>query len=433
MAAAQFGWRLWVRPARAVKACRNVKRCYGTTSSFWPSVTEDHPPSPPPKFTSKDSPKKRIPPSNVMDIPTSADFPIQPLRRPISDKLHIVSSTPEALHASLRAHDIRRAWNVYKQMSREGKLYKLHGDDHTAILSWLTCHTHPKLAAIFASRVHANMRKYNIALDLRDYHSLMLCHLRNNDPRRVAQLFQKLLLHRIKPDARAYTLMLAAYGQAGDYTAATRIWSRMRAELPGARADMDSWATMIDVCGKVGDAAEAFKLFAELRASKARIDRKVFEALIRALGAGGHIEAAFELFKELKDGKHGTTVDLETYDAIIAACEAADDRESARKLWSELLEFCGPKSHVPLASTFTRLLSICAEDGEAALAITLFEGRSRFYPPDLHSYQSVIWALLKCERWADATEWYERLVSEGYMPDANLVHAALAAKRKVIA
>ncbi|TPX72794.1 hypothetical protein SpCBS45565_g00136 [Spizellomyces sp. 'palustris'] len=376
--------------------------------------------------------------TDTSDLPTVARWTVAPRKRPVTGAMDTSGSTVEALHAALRSHNIRQAWQVYKNMYRAGKYDTLHADDHSTMLGWLTAHTLPSLAAIHAARVLANMRRSGHRLDLRDYHATMLCHLRNNDLRRVAEAFKAIRADGERPDARAFNLLIAAYGQAKDLRGAFRAWEQMKREVPGAQADMDSWAVMIEACGISNRIEEAERLCDQLRAANAFSDRKVYEAIIRAYGVNGDLEKALKVFGELKDGRARENVDLETYDGIILACEAVDDVETAQELWDELREFCrehGRPSQkgtiVPLVTTFNRMLSLYARHGDVGQSEALFKERSMLYPEDLASYQHLVRAYAYREDWQGCVKVYESMVERGFLPDIEIVQVAMRAQSKI--
>lgn len=386
--------------------------------------------------------KRRDPPTDALDaedtenLPTAPSWTVKPRKRPITGSIDMAGSSIEALHSAFRAHDVRQAWQVYKQIFRSNTVQALHADDHSTLLGWLTTHTLPRLGALHASRVMTNMRRYGHRPDLRDYHAMMLCHLRNNDSRRCAETFKQITEEGERPDARAYNLLLAAYGQAKDLKGTLRVWDRMKRDLPGARADMDSWAIMIEACGSAGRIDEALAIYEQLNESKARLDRKVYEALIRSYGMNGMSAAALMVFRDLKNRQNGLEVDLETYDAIIRACHTAEDAETALELWQELLAFCASKSTasnsipvVPLASTFSTALSIYSRQGDATRTVDLFRVRSEHYPPDADSYESLVWAHAHQNEWDGCIKWYDEMVGRGFMPNSSVVQVAMQAQK----
>ncbi|KAI8920807.1 hypothetical protein DFJ77DRAFT_426143 [Powellomyces hirtus] len=360
-------------------------------------------------------------------LPTTGRWTVWPRKRPITGAIDVAGSSIFALHDAFRQHNIRLAWQVYKEMFRKDTLHQMEADDHTTVLGYLTTHTLPLLGALHASRAMENMRRYGHQPDLRDYHAVMLCHLRNNDARRCALMFQRMLEDGVQPDLRAYTLLLAGYAQAKHFTGAQMVWKRMGAKVPGARADMDAWAIMIEACGRCSELEEGVKLYKKVqREVPGRLDRKVHEAMIKAYGAVKQIGPALTIFRQIKDGIAASPVDLETYDAVISGCETAQDLEMASELWEELLLHCEERSTadvpvVPLGVTYTRMLALLARHGERERAVDLFEARSKSYPIDTQTYQEFFWAHVSGKDPIGAVKWYDEMVERGHMPDAAVV------------
>ncbi|KAJ3015496.1 hypothetical protein HKX48_004572 [Thoreauomyces humboldtii] len=435
-----------------------------------------------PPGQSRSSRSPRAATEHVEHLPTPGRWTVRPRRRPLTGAIDLSGTTVAALHDAFRRHDIRSAWQVYKNLFRHDLLNTLHPDDHTAILGWLTTHTLPLLAALHAARVMENMRRLGHRPDLRDYHAVMLCHLRNSDPRRCVLLFDRMVdQDHVRPDARAFTLLLAAYGHAQEFHGLWATWNRMERECPGARADMDAWAVMLDGCGACGRTQEAVELYEELRhalPAGRRIDRKVVEAMIKVRGQAKQLGSALQMFRDVKDGNAATPIDLETYDAVLQACVAADDPETAMELWEELADFCSdataaaaeepapaivatanpsspsdpianrsatavvkrpttadPIVVVPLATTYTLIIGLLsrttARKGGAAQIVELFKERDEHYPPDAETHAHVVWALLKSKDHVGALAEYDAMVRRGHMPDAMLVMAAQKARKMV--
>ncbi|KAI8826874.1 uncharacterized protein EV422DRAFT_562938 [Fimicolochytrium jonesii] len=368
---------------------------------------------------------------------TAPRFTAKPRRRPVSNTIHLAGNTVEALHDAFRRHNPRDAWNVYKQLFKEKKLHTLHPDDHSTMLGWLTSHTLPRLAAIHASRTMHNLRTVcGHQPDLRDYHALMLCQLRSGDYRRAVQEFHRMLDAGEKPDIRAYNMVLTAYGHARDWNGARAVWEEMARNVPGARADMDSWALMIENGGLCRKLPAALKLYEELSSTLRKPDRKIVEALIKAHAVARDLNSALHLFESIRDNRTSHPADLESYDAILHACETADNISRASTLWADLLAFCAQKSAdtkqvVPLASTFTRMLALHARRGDVDAVTRLFDQRQKAYIPDLGSCQALVRALGVRGRWRECVDAYDAMVSRGHMPDPDVVRLVMEARREL--
>ncbi|KAJ3183066.1 hypothetical protein HDU87_007488 [Geranomyces variabilis] len=381
----------------------------------------------------------------IESLPTLGRWTVRPARRPLTGTTDMSGSSLLELHDALRDHDVRRAWKVYKEMYRRSVYSQLHADDHTVMLGWLTAHTLPRLAALHASRVMENMRRCGHTPDLRDYHAVMLCHLRNRDPRRCVEVFKRMVDEdHIEPDARAFTMAIAAFGQAGDSRSVRSLWRQMGEKVLGARTNMDAWAVTIDALGASGKLDDAERMYAEVQdgLGPARpLDRKVHEAMIQAYGRALRLAPAMKIFAAIKDGKAATLIDIETYDAILRACVMSGEDELAAELWDELEAFCtrasdaAPASQTrptskPLASSYNSMLEVCARSGQTTRAEQLFQALSESYPPPGTSYEHLVRAHLNDGNIAAACARFDELIERGHMPGAQLVADVHKARRE---
>ncbi|KAJ3158519.1 hypothetical protein HDU86_002744 [Geranomyces michiganensis] len=381
----------------------------------------------------------------IESLPTLERWTVRPARRPITGATDMSGSSIAEFHDALRAHDVRRAWKVYKEMYRRNVLPQLHADDHTVMLGWLTAHTLPRLAALHASRVMENMRRGGHQPDIRDYHAMILCHLRNRDPRRCIEVFRRMLDEgKVEPDVRTYTLAIAAFGLAGDFRSIRSLWRQMGEKIPGARTNMDAWAVTIDALGASGKLADAEQMYAKVREGLGPdrpVDRKVLEAMIKAYGSALKLAPAMKIFSEVKEGKAATPIDVETYDAIIRACVASGDDEMATELWDELKTFCATTSHTvqpsptcpaskPLASSYNSMLESCVRGKNPARAEQLFEALSASYPPSGTSYEHLVRVQLDAGYVTAACARFDELIGRGHMPSAQLVADVHKARRE---
>ncbi|KAI9100996.1 hypothetical protein DFS34DRAFT_684159 [Phlyctochytrium arcticum] len=335
-------------------------------------------------------------------LPEAPKWTITPRRKRASMQLNSAGRTADDFHAALRTHDINKAWTVYKEMFRARTLHTLHPDDHSTMLNAMTSHALPLLAVNHASRVFYNISQYSHP-DLRDYHALMLCHLRGDDPRRVIEDFRKIRDAGIEPDMRAYNMLLAAHGSFGDLDGALKVWREIEEVVPGSRTCMDSWALIIDACGRAGDVALAEVLWGQLVSGLgSNPPPMVYDAMIAVYGHSNNSEKVRELYNAGKDGSKSKSITrLNTFDAVIKACDLANDAELAQQIWAELSNYWQETNRFPLATTFDSMTALSSRLLDLETTIRLFESRTDYYPPSASSYQSLLLAYYRHANWAE--------------------------------
>ncbi|KAH6591358.1 hypothetical protein BASA50_008714 [Batrachochytrium salamandrivorans] len=283
-----------------------------------------------------------------------------------------VKFTAASLQRCLLLNNVREAWTVYRMMPRH-ELKKLHADDHSTLLALLTSHTHPTLGEAHALTVVHRMRDYEMALDIRDYHSLLRIHLAtNNEPKMVHLIKTMHHMDGIMPDIKCYNLLMALYAKSSParLDMLTTTWIECMRQMPWARmVNMDGWALLIDGYARGGDVAGAERMYRHLLDKVGAVadplgrddyndklmlvPRIVHEAAIRMFGLAGRLDHAETLFaavlrqvgpsQHLSRDHHGDAphgADEHLYDAVIEACQACGNMDAARKYMKMLLDMC---------------------------------------------------------------------------------------------
>ena len=342
--------------------------------------------------------------------------PLRPSRRPLRYRGTTVQTPVSGdLERAFDAYDVRAAWESYKSLSTS------HPEDHSRMLSLCTVHTHPPIAAAHAARITYNMDQAGIKLDPRDYHSLLWIHVANKDLQRAHEVYSK-MLQDYPPDSRSTCLLLSLYGHFSDVAGVLESWNVVK-NIPGALRNPDVWAVGIEAFGKSGMFDQSLDLFEQyLQSCKSRnemTDRKPFEAMIRVYGKRGKLTDAKSLFAQLH------TQDLESFDAIIEACEYGNDFEVALDHWNQLLVFCKRPGSIPthpLPKTIARMMGFYSRQKNLPLVLDLYEMLRQRTLPEKEHLEHIVWTCLWTKEEKEAIGWYDDMVGRGYMPSVLLVN-----------
>ncbi|KAJ3328917.1 hypothetical protein HDU76_009037, partial [Blyttiomyces sp. JEL0837] len=440
-------------------------------------------------------------------LPTAEQLAMRPNRRPITmNPLNELEPSVELLHEYFRRQDPRKAWRVYKSLYRVAQrksspsqtLAALHPDDHTTMMGFFTRSVRPALAAFHAHRVATDLVSSGHHLDVRDYNILMVCHLRNGDLRQVQEVFNVLKgdvplsalipearrlegkqsesehAYRGGPSLRSYQILLAAYTKAGNTEGAKAAFEDMVTTLPASFADPDAHALLIEAYGTASDLAgvdAAIKAFD--KASGGVPDRRVQDAIVRALGLCGEKTRAMKAFW---DGYEERLLHwgLVSFDAAITALECDGDLDGALKVWEKMEEMISAKGavdadkwvaaaaaahadsssssdprrgstkhhqrggdllllksgnrNVPLASSYKTMMKLHMSRGLTTEVQQLFEQMDKVHLHDRDSYSIVVKALLQAGESEKACETYDRMVGLGLIPKIDLVEAVARAR-----
>jgi pentatricopeptide repeat protein len=421
------------------------------------------------------------------------------------------NSTIEQLHDAFRRLDAREAWKIYKRLNVPAKhthdddsmkneqatsteassntdnnnnnntswnhSTRLHPDDHSTMLSFLTLDNHPALAARHACIVAFNILQSGYHLDVRDYNALMTCHLRNKDPRKLVGTFRSMIRNEepplfpsappeklvfaekweggsdfevsvVIPDKKSYMLLMAAYVQARMPEEVAHVFREMTRLYPAAKSEPEAYALLIDACGATVDVKGAEMWFERFgRAVGAVPDRRVLNSMVKSLGSCGEIRRALELFEGFWK-KYAVEWDESSFDAAISALEVADDLEGAEVMWERLLKYLSVDFKAlsgsenveedlaagrplkftywvnlqkPLLCTFARLMRLNAAKGNYYRVMELYKVAERLNPPDEEVTSIVVEMFLRMGEHEKGKELYSKMVDLGFLPSEELV------------
>jgi tetratricopeptide (TPR) repeat protein len=338
--------------------------------------------------------------------------------------------TYEEFKKAIKYNEANIAWEIYNHLvpspSYRNDVIPLHPEEHSVMLQHLIFHVHPRIASYRAYRVYTRMKQYGVQVDRRDYHALLLVLVRNRDVERASHIYEE-YLSKIKPDSRAASLMLSLYGDQKDSIKTFEIWEFIR-NIPGALENPDVWAVAIDAFAKSGLFDTSLELFNDYKNDVntrkfSTLDRKPFEAMIRAHGIRGYLDSAKGLFEELENGAN--MINLESFDAIIHACKSCHNFQEGIFYWNKLLEFTKngrPQRSqevwkpIPLQSTICTMMSFYAENKNLDAVLQLYQKYRQYQLESLELLEIITWTLLHLEKHSEAIEVYDRLQQKNYVP-----------------
>jgi tetratricopeptide (TPR) repeat protein len=345
---------------------------------------------------------------------------------------------------ALKYNDINNAWTIYNHLvwnpNHKNEVSPLHPEEHSLMLQQLVFHVHPRVASYRSYRIYTRMKQFGVPVDRRDYHALLLVLVRNRDVERASLVYQE-YLSKLKPDSRAASLMLSLYGDERNSIKTFEIWEFIKT-IPGALENPDVWAVAIDAFAKCGLFDTSLELFNEYKdnvnslkskrsnVSKCKLDRKPFEAMIKAYGIRGYLDSAKGLFKELENGKN--MLDIESFDAIIHACKSCHNFDEGLFYWNKLLEFTDKRvdksqrvwKSIPLQSTICTIMSFYAENRNLDAVLELYQKYRKYQQESLELLEIITWTLLHLEKHSEAIEVYDRLQEKSYIP-SNILSSTI--------
>ncbi|KAJ3214692.1 hypothetical protein HDU67_001340 [Dinochytrium kinnereticum] len=393
----------------------------------------------------------KIPLTSTANLPTEEPLAFRPLKRTtfLASRLE---PTVQMLHEALKTSQFSRAWFIYKRLHAMTKRQqreadsgimerialqrdKLGPDDHTRVLGLMVRHYITGLAARHAGLVWRNMIDAKHALDVRDMNSIMMCHLRNKDLRRVVETFQKLTSpeafadmpsHQppVSPDLKSYHLLVAAYSRSDMLDETIHVWNLMKRNLPGSIVDPESHVLLVEAYARAKDLNGLWSAFRQYReVSGGRFHSGVYDMMVLGLGLAGNHIAAFNLMEAYR-----RMWNPRTFDSAIKIFEASNDVKHAEMMWANFATFlkrpCKNSSQViPLPPTFAAMMRLLAREGKIDIVMALHEKFEEHYPPNLEERTALVEALLESGRVKEAGEAYSEMVRKGLIGTDGLAKA----------
>ncbi|KAJ3106685.1 hypothetical protein HDU97_005837 [Phlyctochytrium planicorne] len=376
-------------------------------------------------------------------LPTEKPLAFKPSPRHWSQPVQ--APTVENFYDALKALDAKKAWTIYKSFHwisnelRESnprhvrsmleQQKRLKADDHTRMLGLLVSHRIPGLAARHAEMVWKNMEQGGHALDVRDLNNIMFCHLRNKDLRRVVETFTKLIRPEegtnqvpVKPDAKSYHILMAAYGRSGDVKGMNQNWDRLRREMPASVLSADPYVIRMEGYTQINDFEGVWNVFNDYKSMMGtkRLRVEVLNAMVLALGVSGQRSAALNLAESFRSRWNTATLD-----AVIRCHEAARDFERAESAWINCQPFQvwhrnpprPSRRYHPTRSTYFAMMRLYSLKGKLEELAGLHQAFEVHHGPAYDEREVIITALLDNGRVTAAKALFDEMTRKhGFVP-----------------
>ena len=206
-----------------------------------------------------------------------------------------------------------------------------------------------------AIEVLAVMQQMGVIPDVITHNALIsACGRSNKEASKAMQLFAEMKYRGLAPNVTTYNAMITKVHK---LKKAMELFGDMRQR--GLIADVDTFNALISACEKGHEAESAIEVFAEMQQLGVIPDEITYRSLLSACEKGGHIhekakelltahtqselgrwaeacekgqvEKAIELFAEM-----GRTPNVQTYNALIIACEEDRNKKKGMELLDEM-------------------------------------------------------------------------------------------------
>eukprot|EP00929_Paragymnodinium_shiwhaense_P043277 TRINITY_DN22277_c0_g2_i2.p1 TRINITY_DN22277_c0_g2~~TRINITY_DN22277_c0_g2_i2.p1 ORF type:complete len:336 (-),score=72.77 TRINITY_DN22277_c0_g2_i2:119-1066(-) len=175
------------------------------------------------------------------------------------------------------------------------------------------------------------------------------------------------------------------------------------------------YADVILKCSQVGDVKRAQQRFAELLRAGLTPDRKVYNALLKALGDSGKVAEAQRVLLEMeKDGDYAAP-NLQSYLSVLKACERAGDWEKAEICFDAILD----AGLSPPEEAYLSVIRACADSKNPIAAQEWFDKMVHDgHDAGVVAYNTMIMAHAKTGDVGSAKEWFAAMRDDRIAADS---------------
>lgn len=180
----------------------------------------------------------------------------------------------------------------------------------------------------------------------------------------VVKLFRELTLSTlIKPDERAFNVVIRALCEKGEFDSAEKMLGEM--ESNGVKPSVNTFNVLMNGFYSNGKFEDGARVWAEMEKTGVQPDVVSFNGKIKGLILAGNISDAINLLEELKTRE--IKPDVITYNTLVKGYCQAGDLDVAKELYDRLMKSdCDPNR-----ATYQALIPCICEKGDSDFALKL--------------------------------------------------------------
>ncbi|XP_051117041.1 pentatricopeptide repeat-containing protein At1g51965, mitochondrial isoform X2 [Andrographis paniculata] len=340
------------------------------------------------------------------------------------------------LQAYLRANELDRAIEVYKEISRKG--YKLDSFSYNMLLHALA--KGEKVDDVY--RVFGDMKRKHCEPDEYTYTILMRMLGRLGKPDEASTLFQEMLSKGCKLNSMAYNTMIEALVRSRMAERAMAVFAKMVeskcrpteftytlilnvlaavgqlgrmdevVEISNNYMNKSIYAHLVTMLNKIGHANEAHRLFCKMWRFHEKGDREAYLAMLESLCQAKKFAEAIDMLCTTHE--KGVSTDTYMFNVVFSALGKSKQIAHLLDLY-EKMKRDGP---MPDLFTYNILISSFGRAGRVEEAIKIFEELEiSSWKPDVISYNSLINCLGKNGNLDEAHMRFREMQERGMNPD----------------
>ncbi|KAK4479589.1 hypothetical protein RD792_015107 [Penstemon davidsonii] len=340
------------------------------------------------------------------------------------------------LQAYLRANDLNRGLQVYKEMRRKG--YSLDSLGYNMLLHALA--KDEKVDQAY--KVVEDMKRNHCQPDEYTYTILIRMVGRLGKPSEALTFFQEMLEKGYKPTSMAYNTMIEALVRSRMVDKSMILFSKMVenscrpneftyslilnvlasegqlgrmdevVEISNKYMNKSIYAFLVRMISKLGHANEAHRLFCNMWRFHDRGDRDAYLSMLESLCGAGKVTEAIDLLS--KTHEKGIITDTFMYNTVFSALGKSKQISHILDLYEKMKQD-GP---TPDIFTYNILISCFGRSGRVDEAVKIFEElENSDCKPDIVSYNSLVNCLGKNGDLDEAHMRFKEMQEKGLNPD----------------
>jgi pentatricopeptide repeat protein len=221
--------------------------------------------------------------------------------------------------------------------------------------------------------------------------------------------FQAMKVQGIIPNKYVYTTMMNVCSRAGDYANAAEVFAEMQRN--GCLPDEVVYCTVINLYGKAGLYDEAEKVFKEMADSKLLSNEKTYTVMANVRAKAGHYKEAVKLFEKM--GEKGLTMSPVSWKTLLHCYVMEGDVVLASKVFHDIIE-----AGAGDAVAYGNMMNMYANLGLVPEAQGLHsQMREAGVVPDEKFYGSLVKLYCNASLVKEAKMVVEEMEQEGFVPD----------------
>lgn len=260
-----------------------------------------------------------------------------------------------------------------------------------------------------AFKLFENVKKFSKPDEIL-YNCIMDACLRFDKIDKMMELYDEMMLEKIKPSSITCGIIIKAYGMKGNLNKALEVYEEMKRE--GIVISSITYGCLINACIKNDNLNMAFELYEELASKKIEMNIVLYTTLIKAYSKTKNLQKVLEIFNKMKRDKNNSPNNV-TFNSVIDCCIKCDEIKLSEKIFEEMKI----SKIKPDIVTFSTLIKGCLKKAELNKAVEYLNIMQKFeIKPDEVLLNSMLDGCEKMRKYSKAVEIFNYIRSFNVEP-----------------